>query len=460
MIKKNKVTFKIFVLCAGLLCSSCLPQEETLLEPPVTPPPVVEYQTVTAERGDIEEVFQARGFFAAQREYSLSFSERSGYLSEICVKPGDSVVRGQKLASLDTAAAEAQVERQRITVEKARISWEAQAGGAVSAEAIGQAVLTAGDAADLLESLEQQLELARSDREILAEQYELQKMQTEKERELYAETLERNSGKSSAAEETRYQAELRLKQSELLLAQAENALEKQDAALESLADEVKQQQLAVTEAEKALDDLRKGIAPASAGSAAALAELDYRYAKSQLDEMEEELAKCVITAPADGTVTFLSSAAVGDYISAQTTFVKVAEAGELDLVYEGEHYGYARFGTAVSVTVDGTVCAGTVTSVEEAGPENSTPRIRIAVEGLPETTTAGSPAEISIVISRSENTLLLPRKAVESYNGSYYVYVLDENGMKTERTVQVGISSSDRIEITGGLEEGEAVILR
>ena len=43
---------------------------------------------------------------------------------------------------------------------------------------------------------------------------------------------------------------------------------------------------------------------------------------------------------------------------------------------------------------------------------------------------------------------------------TYVVYYEDENGLKSAKEVTIGLQADNKIEITGGLEFGEAVIVR
>ena len=43
---------------------------------------------------------------------------------------------------------------------------------------------------------------------------------------------------------------------------------------------------------------------------------------------------------------------------------------------------------------------------------------------------------------------------------AYYVQVLDENGVRQERPIEVGLMTSTQVEVLSGLEEGEQIIVR
>ncbi len=56
--------------------------------------------------------------------------------------------------------------------------------------------------------------------------------------------------------------------------------------------------------------------------------------------------------------------------------------------------------------------------------------------------------------------MYLPDSAVNKMGDSYIVYYEDENGLKSAKEVTVGLKAENKIEITSGLEFGDAVIVR
>ena len=70
----------------------------------------------------------------------------------------------------------------------------------------------------------------------------------------------------------------------------------------------------------------------------------------------------------------------------------------------------------------------------------------------------GGKANFTAVVAVKENVVLVPRSAVTGTAGYYYVSVL-EDGVKTERSVDIGIMSTSQVEILNGVSEGEEVIV-
>ena len=96
----------------------------------------------------------------------------------------------------------------------------------------------------------------------------------------------------------------------------------------------------------------------------------------------------------------------------------------------------------------------TVSSVTPMGdPVSKTYRVRF---DLPDDTplAIGMTVEVNIVVRVAEATLLVPAGVVE--DGGVFVV---ENGTAHRRAVVLGIHGATKIEVTGGLAEGEEVIV-
>ena len=66
--------------------------------------------------------------------------------------------------------------------------------------------------------------------------------------------------------------------------------------------------------------------------------------------------------------------------------------------------------------------------------------------------------KISIITEEAEEVLCVDRTAIHTSEERYYVYLLDEEGIRRMRFVETGLWGSDLVEIRSGLEEGDYVI--
>ena len=70
----------------------------------------------------------------------------------------------------------------------------------------------------------------------------------------------------------------------------------------------------------------------------------------------------------------------------------------------------------------------------------------------------GTSGTITIVVDHRENVICVPNEAVMKADGKTYVYVLDENNMKSIRWIEVGLVGDSNTEVLSGLTEGEKVV--
>lgn len=82
-----------------------------------------------------------------------------------------------------------------------------------------------------------------------------------------------------------------------------------------------------------------------------------------------------------------------------------------------------------------------------SGPEN---------EGID----VGTTGTIKIVLESRSQVLTLPLGAIYYADSKPYVYVLDENNFRQMKWIEVGLTGDDKVEITGGLNEGDKVVYK
>ncbi|THF74066.1 biotin/lipoyl-binding protein [Cohnella fermenti] len=119
-------------LGASLALTGCslLPAEEGTLKPPLIQPTEETFDVVEAARGNIQTYLQGNVSFVSSAVESISFKESGGRLKAIHVALGDQVKAGDLLVELETGDLELQVKLQRLSVERAQLSYKsAKASG-------------------------------------------------------------------------------------------------------------------------------------------------------------------------------------------------------------------------------------------------------------------------------------------------------------------------------------------
>ena len=153
----------------------------------------------------------------------------------------------------------------------------------------------------------------------------------------------------------------------------------------------------------------------------------------------------------------------GDYINAYQPLVRIADPNKLQLQISGAKSSDFKLGMEADVIINKKSYQGTVVMTPADMPHDTPEELRdvvhIDVPDLPEGVKMGDHAQISLILDRREDVIVLPRNLVRNYMGRRYVLVL-EDGLKKERDVEIGLETPTEMEIMKGLEEGELIIIK
>ena len=227
-------------------------------------------------------------------------------------------------------------------------------------------------------------------------------------------------------------------------------------------------------AEQELDDARAKDQQAAAQVGVAKASLDAmrqqlgvsRATRSRLETMSGYEQ---IVAPFAGVVT-KRYADTGSLIQAgqnnNTQTLPVVQVAESDLlrlrmpVPEGD-VPYIQVGGDVRVTVSATghTFTGKIIRFSRALDTNTrTMLTEVDVPNLDLSLDPGMYAETTIQLQQKNDALILPAQAVVQNGDQSYVLVVDATNHVEKRGVTLGIQTSNRVEITSGLQAGDNVI--
>lgn len=241
-----------------------------------------------------------------------------------------------------------------------------------------------------------------------------------------------------------------------------------DAAIQTADANLVIAQASLAAAEAALE--LKKVGPRDVDTAplrAALAE-----AEAAAEQARRDLAKTRIVAPVDGVVAEIIPEP-GEQIAAGSPAVRLVGAGayDIEILLPESDVAKVEPGQKAVVTLDaygdGVEFSGTVVSeepdqtlVQDAVYYKARIQVSPPSDGSAEFK-PGMTANVTIETARTENTLILPARAVRTdlQTRVQTVRVL-QDGQPVERTIKTGLRGDEgRIEITEGLKEGETVIV-
>lgn len=168
-----------------------------------------------------------------------------------------------------------------------------------------------------------------------------------------------------------------------------------------------------------------------------------------------------IKAPVDGQISSLTPR-IGDRVTTNQSLLRVANYNlmQITIVVDELDIAKAKVGQKAQITLDalpGRTYAGTVTKINPEGifkNDIATFEVTVTVD-KPQGLMAGMNSTVNIVVEEKQG-LYLPAQTVQVRQGKAFVQVL--NGEAALKEIQVGLRTSQRVEITGGLNEGDQVI--
>lgn len=192
----------------------------------------------------------------------------------------------------------------------------------------------------------------------------------------------------------------------------------------------------------------------------ALNELNGAKAEAQL--LRAQLAKTELRAPFGGVVG-LKQVSEGAYVSPSTLITTLQEIDpvKVDFSVPGKYSGWVKPGQAVTFTVQGSERRheGRIYAVDpRIDPATRTLRLRALCPNPGGSILPGSFATVDIPLQTVEAALLVPAQAlsVGARGASVYLY---KGGKAEPRPVQAGLRTDSSVQITGGLQAGDTVIV-
>ena len=185
--------------------------------------------------------------------------------------------------------------------------------------------------------------------------------------------------------------------------------------------------------------------------------------KISLDENKENLTFAKILSPVNGNIITIQ-AQTGALISKGKILASILANGlnEIETDLRSELASKIIIGSEVNIINDKTNYKGEVRGiVNSENIRTGTRKVRITLnESLPKSLSAsGTRFSLEISIGKSLPRLLIPKDALISRGNKQIVYSF-EKGLAKQKLVKIGISVGNKIEILGGLEEGQLVVVK
>jgi RND family efflux transporter MFP subunit len=184
-------------------------------------------------------------------------------------------------------------------------------------------------------------------------------------------------------------------------------------------------------------------------------------ARAQLGLAERNLGKTNVISPVDGRVE-KQIAVPGQYVKVGDPMFQVVSLQRLRarLPFPETMSGLLRRGMAVQISAAGdeATLRGKITEIRPMAAANNRAFDAYAMFDNPGNWRPGATVTATVVLEEHPDAVTVPEQSVVLRPAGEVVYVV-EAGKARQRVVQVGINQGGRVEITGGLQAGETVVV-
>jgi multidrug efflux pump subunit AcrA (membrane-fusion protein) len=192
--------------------------------------------------------------------------------------------------------------------------------------------------------------------------------------------------------------------------------------------------------------------------------LKLQEAKIKLDLAQADLAKTAIVAPTDG---ILGSREV-EVGSAANPNMKVATFLDINDVFAEvgimeREINKVVVGQDVKINIDAYPdldFGGTVTNIAPmVKGKSKTLSVKVQIANPYRLLLPGMFVRVRIKIFQAKNAIIIPRPALRKVKGAYHVFTVNQNNKAEFKTVKLGYVTTDNVQITEGLNEGDLVVV-
>jgi len=210
-----------------------------------------------------------------------------------------------------------------------------------------------------------------------------------------------------------------------------------------------------------------GTAVPTASATIVADEAQVAAAQATADATQAAAGVPTLVAPSDGIVTAVNIVAGVDAPSGEAIQIDagpmVASASFAETDVPNLKIGMAASATisAASQTLSGVVSqiSPVAASTSGGGSSVATYRVLVTLTDAPATVVSGMAVTLTMITSQVANALYIPAGALQGSATTGYTVQLLANGSPTTRTVQVGLVTPTQVQIMGGLNEGDLVVI-
>lgn len=259
--------------------------------------------------------------------------------------------------------------------------------------------------------------------------------------------------------------EMKLKTKEMAVShlKAEVANERRlDSIGSGTGDRIREAELAYATGQLELEQLRMQLKNERKSHSAALRskELEGEISRRNLMDMERTMEDARVKAPREGTITYLNKS-LGTSIGAGEKLAVISDLRHFKI--EGEipeaNSGKLALGSAVNVRINRNTVKGHIAHVS---PQSQNGMIQFTVlldNDNDAILRSGLRTELNVIYDVHDGVTIIPNGTYFEGAGSYQLFVKTADGELERRSVALGDSNFDFVEVKSGIAPGEEVVV-
>ncbi len=259
--------------------------------------------------------------------------------------------------------------------------------------------------------------------------------------------------------------EMKIKVKEMSLShlQAEVANEKRlDSIGSGTGDRIREAELAFATARMELEQLKTQLANEKKAHAAAFRskQLEGSISARNLEAMQRTLDDAQVKAPRKGTVTWLNKS-LGTSIGAGEKLAVVSDLTHFKI--EGEipesNSGKLSVGSVVNVRINRNTVKGKISTISPQSQNGMVQFIVFLDDDSDKLLRSGLRTDLNVVYDVKDGVVRIPNGSYFQGPGTYVMFVKSGEDKLERRTVTLGDSNFDFVEVTSGIQPGEEVVV-
>lgn len=296
---------------------------------------------------------------------------------------------------------------------------------------------------------------------------DLQSTETEYQRMSDEVSMKRNEIEQAALNNATFitDLEMRIKAKEMAVShlKAEVANERRlDSIGSGTGDRIREAQLAYETGLLELEQLKMQLVNEKKAHAASFRSkrLEGTISVRNLEAMQRTLDDARVKAPRPGTVTYLNKS-LGTSISAGEKLAVVSDLSHFKINGEipESNSGKLSIGSAVNVRINRNMVKGHISNIS---PQSQNGMVEFTVlldDDADKILRSGLRTELNVVYDIHDGVIRIPNGSYFQGPGSYVMFVKTEPGKLERRTVTLGDSNFDFVEVKSGIQAGEEVVV-